>query len=102
MGMVYWGCKLKRTKKGGSPFDPVNNNYPSDGSLYTNDHFNKNGPQENPYDVALAFVDASGQTAHGGHCPRHCEQPSFEIYDGTNPEDCTAWTFATGVSLVEI
>ena len=80
----------------------MNNNYPSDGSLYTNDHFNKNGPQENPYDVALAFVDASGQTAHGGHCPRHCREPSFEIYDGTNPEDCTAWTFATGVSLVEI
>ena len=76
----------------------MNHNYPSDGSLWTKDNFNVNGPHDSPYDAALAFVDASGQTAHGGHCPRHCSAPSYEIYDGTNPEDCTQWTYATGVS----
>ena len=96
---VFPIMREKGTKnKGGSPFDPVNHNYPSDGSLWIEENFNVKGPNDSPYDAALAFVDASGQTAHGGHCPRHCSAPSYEIYDGTNPEDCTQWTYATGVS----
>ena len=85
---------------GGSPFDPVNHNYPSDGSLYTAGNFNELGSDisgTGPYDNAYAYVDASGQTAHGGHCPRHCSEPSFEAYDGTNPDACTKWTYDTGV-----
>ena len=66
--------------------------------IQSKDNFNVNGPHDSPYDAAFASVDASGQTAHGSHCPRHCSAPSYEIYDGTNPEDCTQWTYATGVS----